>query len=43
MGLGENRYGGVNNAIRLARQLSKENLVPAPAHFNRIERGPCPE
>lgn len=46
MGMGENnRYAGVNNAIRIARQLSREALQPmAPQHLPRrsIERGPCP-
>lgn len=46
MGMGDNnRYGGVNDAIRMARQLSREALEPMahPQPRRSIERGPCPE
>lgn len=38
-----NRYDGVEKAIRMARELSKENIHMASNQVVRMERGPCPK
>jgi len=41
LGINAHRYDGVGNAIRMARELSKENL-PNASNQLKMERGPCP-
>jgi len=41
LGIAAPRYDGVGNAIRMARELSKENL-PGVSNQLKMERGPCP-
>jgi len=42
LGIAAPRYEGVGNAIRMARELSKENLQNIGNHHLKMERGPCP-
>jgi hypothetical protein len=41
LGINAHRYDGVGSAIRMARELSKENL-PCASNQLKMERGPCP-
>lgn len=41
LGINAHRYDGVGNAIRMARELSKENIAAASNQL-KMERGPCP-
>jgi len=41
LGINAHRYDGVGSAIRMARELSKENL-PSASNQLKMERGPCP-
>lgn len=38
--MGVNRYEGVGNALRMARELSREQIPEFPAV--KMQRGPCP-
>jgi len=41
LGIAAPRYEGVGNALRMARELSKENLQNMGNQL-KMERGPCP-
>ena len=43
LGLGAPRYEGVGNALRMARELSKENIGMSSNHQLKMERGPRPQ
>jgi len=42
LGIAAPRYEGVGNALRMARELSKENIGMASNHQVKMERGPRP-
>lgn len=43
LGIAAPRYDGVGNALRMARELSKENIVLSGNHQMKMERGPRPQ
>jgi len=43
LGIAAPRYDGVGNALRMARELSKENIALSSNHQLKMERGPRPQ
>lgn len=43
LGIAAPRYEGVGNALRMARELSKENIALSSNHQLKMERGPRPQ
>jgi len=43
LGIAAPRYDGVGNALRMARELSKENIALSSNHGLKMERGPRPQ
>jgi len=43
LGIAAPRYEGVQNALRMARELSKENIALSSNHQLKMERGPRPQ